>query len=362
MKIKFGDLKREYRTIEKEIDSVIKKILTKGQFILGEELEKFEKEFSEYCGVRFGVGVANGTEAIALSLLSLDIKADDEVITVSNTAFPTVVGIKMSGATPVFVDINEDSYLMNVKNIEKAITKRTKAIIPVHLYGQVCDMDELETISKEYNIPIIEDCAQAHGAEYKGKKSGSFGIMSAFSFYPSKNLGAYGDAGMVLTNDESLYNKLRMLRNYGQKERYYHSMFGINSRLDEIQAGILRVKLKHLEEWNERRRKIAEKYNENLKDLVKTPLEIIGCKHIYHLYVIRTKERERLKKYLEENGIQTLIHYPIPVHLQPVFKSNSIQLPITEKVSKEILSLPIYPQLTDEEVEYIISKIKKFFE
>jgi len=284
------------------------------------------------------------------------------VITVSNTAFPTVVGIKMSGATPVFVDINEDSYLMNVKNIEKAITKRTKAIIPVHLYGQVCDMDELETISKEYNIPIIEDCAQAHGAEYKGKKSGSFGIMSAFSFYPSKNLGAYGDAGMVLTNDESLYNKLRMLRNYGQKERYYHSMFGINSRLDEIQAGILRVKLKHLEEWNERRRKIAEKYNENLKDLVKTPLEIIGCKHIYHLYVIRTKERERLKKYLEENGIQTLIHYPIPVHLQPVFKSNSIQLPITEKVSKEILSLPIYPQLTDEEVEYIISKIKKFFE
>jgi len=362
VKIKFGDLKREYRTIEKEIDSVIKKILTKGQFILGEELEKFEKEFSEYCGVRFGVGVANGTEAIALSLLSLDIKADDEVITVSNTAFPTVVGIKMSGATPVFVDINEDSYLMNVKNIEKAITKRTKAIIPVHLYGQVCDMDELETISKEYNIPIIEDCAQAHGAEYKGKKSGSFGIMSAFSFYPSKNLGAYGDAGMVLTNDESLYNKLRMLRNYGQKERYYHSMFGINSRLDEIQAGILRVKLKHLEEWNERRRKIAEKYNENLKDLVKTPLEIIGCKHIYHLYVIRTKERERLKKYLEENGIQTLIHYPIPVHLQPVFKSNSIQLPITEKVSKEILSLPIYPQLTDEEVEYIISKIKKFFE
>lgn len=358
--IKFIDLKREFQEISEEVKEVVNEVLESGWYILGENVKQFEKEFSNYVGTKYAVGVNSGTDAIMLSLMALGVSRGDEVITVSHTATATVSAISMIGAKPVFVDIEEDTMLMDVSQVESKITERTRAIVPVHLYGHPVDIDPLIEISEKYGVPIVEDCAQAHGAEYKGKKVGSIGDLGAFSFYPTKNMGAYGDAGIVVTNNKDLYEKLIMLREYGWRKRFNAEMQGVNSRLDEIQAAILRVKLKYLDEWNERRRKIARLYNELLEnsDII-TPTEKEYAKHVYHLYVIKYKDRDKLQEYLLKNGVQTLIHYPIPVHKQKAYISLRYSLPITEKICGEVLSLPIHPFLCREEIKEICKLCKK---
>lgn len=367
MKIPFGDLSRQYKKYKNEFDSIITSVLEKGNFILGENLAEFERNFASYLGVKHGIGVANGTEAIFLSLKALDIGSGDEVITVANTAVPTVSAIDFAGATPVFVDI-DDSFNINPKLIEEKITDKTKAIIPVHLYGNPCEINNIMQVAKKYDLKVIEDCAQAHGAEYKGKKVGTFGDLSAFSFYPSKNLGANGDGGMVVTENDELAQKVRLLRNYGFKDRYNSILRGYNSRLDEIQAALLKFKLTKLDLWNERRGEIAQKYEEALKYLpLKLPVVLHDVKPVFHLFVIKLENqnlRDSFIKYLAEREITALIHYPIPIHLQPAYKFLGYKLgdlPVTEKISGQILSIPIFPELEGTEVDYVIKMIKSFF-
>ncbi|AIY90176.1 hypothetical protein GACE_1132 [Geoglobus acetivorans] len=291
-----------------------------------------------------------------MAIKALGIGPGDEVITVSHTFISTVDAIVRNSARPVFVDIGPETYTIDVPQIEKAITDRTKAILPVHIYGHPANIDPIIEIAEEYGLYVIEDASQAHGAEYKGRKVGSIGHVACFSFYPTKNLGAYGDAGAIVTNDDELAEKLRMMRNYGSSKKYYHEFIGVNSRLDEIQAAILRVKLRHLDEWNERRRKIAEMYNELLENSdVITPVEKEWAKHVYHLYVIRHKDRDKLQQYLLENGIKTQIHYPVPVHLQKAYLDLGIRvkLPVTERISREVLSLPMFTHLTYYEIKNI---------
>jgi dTDP-4-amino-4,6-dideoxygalactose transaminase len=362
MQIPFGDLRRQYHSIKDKVDEAISKVLNKGSFILGENVESFEQEFSSFCGAKFGVGVGSGTEALHLSLLACGVKPGDEVITVANTAVPTVSAISFANAIPVFVDIDQESHNINPSKIEEKISEKTKVILPVHLYGQPADMDRILEVADQYKLKVVEDACQAHGAEYKGRKVGTFGNTGCFSFYPSKNLNAYGDGGVVVTNDEEIAIRLKMLRNYGKERRYYNPIKGFNSRLDEIQASILRVKLKYLDEWNEKRREIAQLYNTFLKTVIK-PKEMDYAKHVYHLYVIRSPKREQLQMYLREKGIGTLIHYPIPIHLQGAYRELGLKdgsLPITEKYASEILSLPIFPELTNEEIEYISTSVNSF--
>jgi len=347
--------------MDMEIDNAIQRVLESGWFILGEESKKFEEEFAEYLGVKHVIGVNSGSDALYLAIKALGIGLGDEVITVSHTFISTVDAIVRNGTNPVFVDIDPETYTIDVNQIEKAITERTRAIIPVHLYGHPVDMDPIMEIAEDYGLYVIEDASQAHGAEYKGKKVGSIGHIACFSFYPTKNLGAYGDAGAIVTNDDELAEKLRMMRNYGSPKKYYHEFIGVNSRLDEIQAAILRVKLRHLDEWNERRRRIAKLYNEFLENSdVITPTEKEWAKHVYHLYVIRHKDRDKLQRYLLEKRIKTQIHYPVPVHLQKAYLDLGIRvrLPVTEKISQEILSLPMFPYLTDAEIEKIAMVVK----
>jgi len=295
-----------------------------------------------------------------LAVKALGIGRGDEVVTVSHTFISTVDAVARNGAKPVFVDIDPETYTIDVNQVEKKITEKTKAIIPVHLYGHPADMDPIMEIAEKYGLYVIEDACQAHGAEYKGRKVGSIGHVGCFSFYPVKNLGAYGDAGMVVTNDKELATKLKMLRNYGSPKKYYHDLVGVNSRLDEIQAAVLRVKLKYLDKWNERRRKIAKLYNELLEDTeIITPIEKEWVKHVYHLYVIRHRERDELQRHLLKNEIKTQIHYPVPVHLQKAYLGIRVRLPVTERISQEILSLPMFPYLTDTEIEKIVMVIKK---
>ena len=372
MKIPFGDLSRQYKKYKQEFDSIITSVFEKGSFILGENLSDFENNFAAYLGIKNAIGVANGTEAIFLALKALDIGEGDEVITVANTAVPTISAIDSAGAKPVFIDILENSYNMNPALIEDKINHKTKAIIPVHLYGNPCEMDSIMQIANKHGLKVIEDCAQAHGAKYKGKKVGTFGDIAAFSFYPSKNLGANGDGGMVVTDDNELAEKVRLLRNYGFKDRYNSILRGYNSRLDEIQAALLNFKLTKLDEWNMARIKIAQKYINGLKD---TPLILPQLNlninnnfdnfSVFHLFVVRCKEqRSKLIGYLLKEGITVLIHYPIPIHLQPAYNFlgySSGDLPITEKLSQEILSIPIYPELEDKEIDYIIDKVRKFY-
>jgi len=355
-----NDFKREYFLLKDEIDTAIDRVLKSGYFILGEECNKFEKEFAGYIKSKYCIGVGSGTDAINLSLRAAGIKSGDEVITTCLTAYPTIIGIIEAGGIPVLVDINTENCLINEELIKNKITSKTKFIIPVHLYGQSVNMEKILRIAEEYGLKIIEDCAQAVGATYKGKKTGSFGTASAFSFYPTKNLGAYGDGGAVITNDENIFKKLLQIRNCGQKNRYYHDVHGINSRLDELQAAILRVKLRHLDKRIKRRRIIAGIYDKNLK--VKKLKESENNKHTYHLYVIFSANRDKLKKYLASNGIQSLIHYPIPIYKQKAlnyeFKDNEFS--VTDKLTKEILSIPINSELSDSEVETIIDKINSF--
>lgn len=364
--IPFFETGRQYNKIKNKIDNAIQRVLNSKCFILGPELEKLEKEFASYCGVSYAIGCASGTDALFLSLIAAGVGNGDEVITVANTALPTVSAIRNTGAIPVFVDIDEGTFLIDVSKIEKAITSKTKAIIPVHLYGQSCDMDKIMKIAKNHNLIVIEDACQAHGALYKNKKVGSFGKMSAFSFYPTKNLGGYGDGGMITTNDKKIADKLKKLRNYGleNREKYLHTIKGFNSRLDEIQAAIIRTKLPYLDEWNQRRKEIADFYKNYIKNKkIILPKEENINTHIFHLFVVRCKERDKLRKYLEKNNIKTLVHYPLPLHLQPSYADLEVlkgSLPITEKIAKEILSLPIFPELNKKEIKKIVNVINKF--
>jgi len=360
--IPFIDLQREYTEISGEIREAIERVLKSGWFILGGEVKKFEENFSKYVGTRYGIGVNSGSDALFLAIKALGIGNGDEVITVSHTYISTVDAIVRNEAKPVFVDIDPDMYSINVAKIKEKITEKTRAILPVHIYGHPADMDPIMEIAKKYNLFVVEDACQAHGAEHKGKKVGGISDLGCFSFYPIKNLGAYGDGGIVLTNNEELAEKLRMLRNYGQLKKYYHDFIGVNSRLDEIQAAILRVKLKYLDEWNEKRRKIVKLYNESLEDSgVITPIEKEYARHVYHLYVIRCKNRDKLQQHLLKNGIRTQIHYPVPVHKQKAYLNLgfNVHLPVTEKICNEILSLPMHPWLNHEEVSKIAEVIRK---
>lgn len=360
--IRFDNFKVQYAAIKEEIDEAVHRVLDSGWFIMGKELEAFEKEFAAYIGCKYCVGVACGTDAIALSLRALDIGSGDEVITSDMTAFPTIAGIMHANAVPVVADISADDGLIDAASIEGKITPLTKAIVPVHLYGQSCDMDPICEIAVRHNLKVVEDCAQSVGASYKNIKTGCIGHVNAFSFYPTKNLGAYGDGGAITTDNESIYRKLLQLRNYGQRVRYYHDTFGINSRLDEMQAAILRVKLKYLEEWNNRRRQHAHYYRIHLKS-VKCLIENTYRAPVYHLFVIKTPGRDRMVEYLKSQGIQCLIHYPVPIHQQKAFpgkKGENERYPQTERFADEIVSIPIYPELSEEDRGKIVKVIDEF--
>ncbi|KAF0132909.1 MAG: pyridoxal phosphate-dependent protein [Candidatus Saganbacteria bacterium] len=357
------DLKEDYLSIKKEIDSAVSRVLNSGWFVLGKEAESFESEFAKYCNAKYGVGVGSGTEALHLALWALGIKKGDEVLTVPNTAVPTVCAIDLLGAKPVFVDIDPDSYCIDVSKIESKISKNTKAIIPVHLFGNACEMDSILGIAKKHNLFVIEDACQAHGALYKGKKVGALADAGCFSFYPTKNLGCYGDGGMAVTNNKEIAEKIKQLRNYGQKNRYEHSIRGTNSRLDEMQAAVLKVKLKHLDDWNNKRKQFTKLYTSLLKDAAVTPKEKDHYSSCRHLYVIRHKKRDLLKSYLADNGVETQIHYPMAIYLQEAYKSLGIkkgECPIAEKYSDEILSLPLYPQIGEERVKKVAQLIQTF--
>lgn len=362
MKINFVDLKRQYEAIKGEIDACVNRVITSCNFVLGDEVNKFEEEFAAYCKSRFCVGVGSGTDALRLSLLAAGISSGDEVITVPNTFIATTLAISEVNAKIKFVDIDPETYTIDAARIEKAISEKTKAILPVHLYGNAADMAPIMEIAEKNNLAVIEDACQAHGADYKGKKVPT-GNIGCFSFYPGKNLGCYGDGGAIVTNNEEIAEKIKMLRNYGQKIRYHHLIKGTNSRLDTIQAAVLRVKLRYIEKWNGSRRRHAKLYNELLGGVVELPVEKEYAKHVYHLYVIRTKKRDELQGYLSKKGIASLIHYPIPIHLQKAYSDLNLgegSFPITERYANEILSLPMFPELADEEIAYICESIKEF--
>ncbi len=360
--IQFMDFNSEYEAIHKEVIGAILLVLKRGWFILGEEVKQFEKEFADYLGVKYCVGVGNGLDALHLILRALNIGEGDEVIVPANTYIATLLAISYGGAKAVLVEPEENTYNINPELIQNAITKRTKAIMPVHLYGLSSDMDPINEIANAHKLFVIEDAAQAPGAEYKGKKCGSLGTAAGFSFYPTKNLGAYGDGGAVVTNDEEIADKVRLLRNYGSRKKHYNEVKGFNSRLDEIQAAILRVKLKHLDEWNGRRRENAKIYLENInRDKIILPFEPKGYKHIFHQFVIRYSERDNLQKSLKESVIGTLIHYPVPPHHQEAYPEfHHLSLPVTEQIHREVLSLPISPVMSEDEVKTVVDAVNAY--
>lgn len=370
--VPFIDLTRQYKAIEEEILSATRRVFEKGRFILGGEVSAFEEEFARYCGVRYGVGMNSGTDALYLALKAAGIGEGDEVVTVANSFIASALAISFAGAKPIFVDIEPETYNLDPNALEALLKRRRatgkrqgiKAILPVHLYGHPAQMDAIMEISHRYNLAVIEDACQAHGAEFKNKKVGSFGAMGCFSFYPTKNLGGYGDGGMVITDEKKLYEKLRLLRCYGEKKKYEHILQGGNSRLDEIQAALLRVKLRYLDKWNDQRRAKARRYKKELEGSgVVCSVEKEGSHHVYHLFVIRSKRRNGLQIFLKERGIDTLIHYPIPIHLQKAFVELGFQrgdFPITEQYSREILSLPFFPEMTGLEIEEVSAQINSF--
>lgn len=362
MKVEFSTVKKMHEEIRDELNGAINKVIDSNWFIGGEELTNFENDFAKYCNVKYCVGVANGLEGIILALRAIGVKENDEVIVPSHTFIATALAVSEIGAIPVFVEPNTVDYTIDVDKIEEKITDKTKAIIVVHLYGQCADMDRVNEIAKKYNLKVVEDAAQAHGATYKGRKAGSLGDIAEFSFYPGKNLGAMGDSGCVVTNDEKLAQKVRELGNYGSAIKYHHNEKGINSRLDEMQAAILDVKLKYLDKWNNERVNIANRYlNEIKNDKIILPITASNNTHVWHLFVVRTKNRDDLKKYLEENGISCLIHYPMAIHKQKAYEEyNNLDLPLAEKYASEVLSLPMYYGMTDEEVTYVIDKLNNY--
>jgi len=366
MNVPFVDLKEQYLTIKDEINLKLNEVFEKAAFILGPEAKAFEEQFAAYCQCRFAVGVNSGTDALYIAVSSLGIDEGDEVILPTHTFVATALCISYTGATPVFVDSEDKTYNIDPKSFEKAITPKTKAIIPVHIYGQPANMDEIKAIASKHNIKVIEDACQAHGASYKEKKTGSLGDIGCFSFYPTKNLGAFGDAGMLVTDNEAVFESAKMLRDYGRAGRYTHKVKGYNSRLDTVQAVILSAKLKHLDEWSRMRQRVAAQYAERLKDIpgVIPPAVQPDRSHVFHLYVIRVqgRDRDQVLEGLKAKGIGVLIHYPIPIHLQEAYQGLGYkkgQFPVAEKVADEIISLPMFPHMTEEAVAYVCDSLKE---
>ncbi|MCC6486743.1 MAG: DegT/DnrJ/EryC1/StrS family aminotransferase [Candidatus Hydrogenedentes bacterium] len=362
--IPYVELKTQFKAIETEIRAAIDTVLESGWFILGEQVRAFEQEFAAYLGVEHAVGVASGTDAIHLALRAAGVGPGDEVITAPNTCVPTVCGIAASGATPTLADVDPGTLTLDPAKLDAAITPRTRAIVPVHLYGHPCDMDPILEVARQHNLIVVEDCAQAHGARYKGALCGTFGHAAAFSFYPTKNLGAYGDGGAVSTSDAQIAEQVRRLRNYGEEHRYHHTVEGFNSRLDEIQAAVLRVKLPHLDAWNAARVRLAGAYGEALAETsVATPHLAPWALPNHHLYVVRTRHRDALQAQLKELGIGTLIHYPVPIHLQGAYSHLGLQrgaFPVAEQACGEVLSLPMYPELQPDAIPIIARAIADF--
>ena len=360
------DLKVQYEALQEEITRAVLGVMQSAHFILGPHGKALEDAIAAFHGVKHAVAVASGTDALHLALLAAGIKRGDEVITTPFTFIATAEAISYIGAVPVFVDIDPDSFNIDVTKIEAAITKKTRAIIPVHLYGQPADMDGLMLTAKKHGLRVIEDCAQSFGAEYKGRKTGAFGDLGCFSFFPSKNLGCYGDGGMVITDDADLAKHMLSLRNHGSHVRYYHDEIGFNSRLDEIQAAILRIKLKYIDEYNEKRRKNAMLYNSRLSQPglgIRTPSEQQGTTHVFHQYTVRVKNRDAVKKKLDEGGItSSMIYYPVPLHLQAAYRDLGMKpgsLPVSEQIAQEVLSLPMYPELTDTQIKTVANAVKE---
>lgn len=366
MDVPFGDLRRHYQAIRGEVDAAVQRVLESGWYILGREVAAFEEEFAAFCGAGHAVGVASGTEALQLALVALGVGPGDEVVTVANAGIPGTVAILQSGARPVYVDVEESSHNLDPHRLETAISPRTRAIMPVHLFGLPAAMELILACAEQHAIPVVEDCAQAHGACYHGQTVGTLGTLGCFSFYPTKNLGCFGDGGMVITGDAGLAGRLRQLRVYGWENKYVSTLAGgANSRLDEMQAAILRAKLPHLPEWNRARQQRAAWYDQLLSD---TPLVLPGGSapgegHIYHLYVVRSPRRDALREHLHRQGIGTDVHYPLPSHLQPIYGGLGYRagdLPVTERLAREVLSLPLYPELTPEEAAAVAAAVRSF--
>jgi dTDP-4-amino-4,6-dideoxygalactose transaminase len=368
MKVPFVDLKVQYQSIKDEVLPEIHKVLDNTAYVLGKPVQEFEKDFADQHNAKHCIGVSSGTDGNHMVLWALGIGPGDEVIIPADTFIATAWGATLCGATPVFVDCEEDSYNLDPVKVEMAITSKTKAIVAVHLYGQPADMDALREVADKHGVFLVEDAAQAHFAEYKGKRIGALSKASSFSFYPGKNLGAYGEGGAVMTNDEKLARKFKMIRDHGAEKKYYHEIYGHNYRMEGIQGAVLGVKLRHLDKWTEGRRSVAAKYRELLSDVeqIKLPVEMPYAKHVYHLYVIQVKDgrRDELQKFLGDNEIASGLHYPVPLHLQECFKHLGYKkgdFPVTEALADNGLSLPMFPELTDEQIGYISEKIHEFF-
>lgn len=362
MPIPFLNLKAQHQALKAELLAAVSEVIDSTAFAGGPYVAKFEEEFASYCTTKYAVGVGNGTDALWFALLALGVGPGDEVITVANSFIATAEAISYCGASPVFVDIDESTYNMDPALLERAITPKTKAIIPVHLYGQMADMDPIMEIARKHNLFVVEDASQAHGAEYKGRRAGTIGDVGCFSFYPGKNLGACGEAGACVTNDSALRSKIAMFREHGQAKKYYHDVIGWNGRMDGIQGAMLSVKLKHLESWTEARRAHASEYTKAFAKVhgVLTPKEAAYSRHVYHLYVLRVKNRDEMLKNLAEKGISCAIHYPLPLHLQNAYKSlrqGRGSFPIAERCAEEIISLPMFPELTREEIAEVVSRV-----
>ena len=368
MKIPMVDMLAGYPEIKDEVEASVKTVFNKANFILGEEVNKFEKEFASFNGAKYAVGVASGTDALRLALIAAGIKKGDEIITTPFTFIATSETISQAGAVPVFADINPDTYNLDPKDVERKITNKTKAILPVHLYGHPAEMDAIMELAQKHNLKVIEDCAQSFTAKYKFKQNewkytGTMGDCGTFSFFPAKNLGAFGDGGMIITNDENIYNELKALRNHGSKARYVHDMEGYNSRLDTVQAAILSIKLKHIDAWTEKRNKIAEKYNMALKDISNVPLTRENCKHSFNYYTIKfdsKEKRDNVQNYLNLKGVANNIYYPIALHRQKAYEHlGAKSLPVCEQVQDTVLSLPMYPEISDEQINIITTCVKE---
>ena len=362
MQIPLVDLRAQYSMIKQGVLASIDNVLEHMQLFLGPECQAFEREFAAYCGCEYGVGVSDGTEALTLALRACDIGPGDEVITVANTFIATVEAIAEVGAIPVFVDIDPETYMMDWQQLDSVLTERTRAVLPVHLYGHPIDMQPVLEFAHVHGLRVIEDASQAHGATYRGRPVGGIGDIGCFSLYYSKNLGAYGEAGICVTKDAALAERIRMFRDHGSRAHYHHEVLGVNARLDEIQAAILRVKLRYLEQWNDARRAHARTYTEQLRGKVEAvPVEEPWAKHVYYVYVVQVQDRDAFRKHLEQEGIATGIHYPIPIHLQPAcarYGYTRGMLPVTEVVAERIVSLPMYPELTDEQISHVVQAVK----
>ena len=364
MKIPLVDIKANYLSIKKDIDNAIQQVINNSSFIMGPFLKEFEENFAKFCKVKHAIGCSSGTTALHLALLCAGIKKGDEVVTVPNTFIATTECISYVNGAIKFVDVDPETALVDIDQLEKAVTPKTKAIVVVHLYGQMPDMKRIKDITDDYDLFLIEDAAQAHAAEWRGHQPGYYGDVATFSFFPAKNLGCFGDGGAVITDNDEIAEKIRLLVNHGRSTKYEHLMEGFNYRLDALQAAILNAKLPYLPRWTELRRKHAAFYNHHLPEEVERPVEINGAKHVYYMYVIRTQKRDELMKHLKERGVSCGIHYPLPLHLQPAYKDFGFKkgdFPVSETLAKEILSIPVYPELTEEQLNYIVDNIKQFF-